>query len=136
MWVFYLISLPLTLGMVVVTLRYFAGPAVPRYVVATVGYAWFCSLSIIILVPADIWTVRSLTASLPHLLIHCPRFRSSLSSGSAGLAVNAVRSTGLSSLRVLALWQLGHMYELKQQFTWEARQALEHAFELTRIAAE
>ena len=103
MWVFYLISLPLTLGMVVVTLRYFAGPAVPRYVVATVGYAWFCSLSIIILVPADIWTVRSLTASLPHLLIHCPRFRSSLSSGSAGLAVNAVRSTGLSSLRVLAL---------------------------------
>ncbi|AQK56420.1 LMBR1-like conserved region family protein isoform X3 [Zea mays] len=61
MWVFYLISLPLTLGMVVVTLRYFAGPAVPRYVVATVGYAWFCSLSIIILVPADIW--QTLTAS-------------------------------------------------------------------------
>ncbi|TVU28590.1 hypothetical protein EJB05_20112 [Eragrostis curvula] len=56
MWVFYLISLPLTLGMVVVTLRYFAGPGVPRYVVATVGYAWFCSLSFIILVPADIWT--------------------------------------------------------------------------------
>lgn len=74
MWVFYLISLPLTLGMVVVTLRYFAGPAVPRYVVATVGYAWFCSLSIIILVPADIWTVRSLTESfspppLPLLLV-------------------------------------------------------------------
>jgi hypothetical protein len=59
MWVFYLISLPLTLGMVIVTLRYFAGPGVPRYVVATVGYAWFCSLSFIILVPADIWTVRS-----------------------------------------------------------------------------
>ncbi|XP_042373428.1 LMBR1 domain-containing protein 2 homolog A-like isoform X3 [Zingiber officinale] len=56
MWVFYLISLPLTLGMVTVTLRYFAGPDVPRYVVLTVGYAWFCSLSIIILVPADIWT--------------------------------------------------------------------------------
>uniref|UniRef100_A0A1D1ZDF8 LMBR1 domain-containing protein 2 A n=1 Tax=Anthurium amnicola TaxID=1678845 RepID=A0A1D1ZDF8_9ARAE len=56
MWVFYLISLPLTLGMVTVTLRYFAGPDVPRYVLFTVGYAWFCSLSIIILVPADIWT--------------------------------------------------------------------------------
>uniref|UniRef100_A0A0D9VLA3 LMBR1-like membrane protein n=1 Tax=Leersia perrieri TaxID=77586 RepID=A0A0D9VLA3_9ORYZ len=56
MWVFYLISLPLTLGMVIVTLRYFAGPGVPRYVIATVGYAWFCSLSFIILVPADIWT--------------------------------------------------------------------------------
>ncbi|KAK1258229.1 hypothetical protein QJS04_geneDACA021702 [Acorus gramineus] len=56
MWVFYLISLPLTLGMVSVTLKYFAGPDVPRYVLFTVGYAWFCSLSIIILVPADIWT--------------------------------------------------------------------------------
>lgn len=57
MWVFYLISLPLTLGMVLMTLRYFAGPEVPRYVLFTVGYTWFCSLSIIILVPADIWTV-------------------------------------------------------------------------------
>ncbi|ONK75600.1 uncharacterized protein A4U43_C03F18600 [Asparagus officinalis] len=56
MWVFYLISLPLTLGMVLITLRYFAGPYVPKYVLFTVGYAWFCSLSIIILVPADIWT--------------------------------------------------------------------------------
>ncbi|KAL4196468.1 hypothetical protein AMTRI_Chr04g246310 [Amborella trichopoda] len=56
MWVFYLISLPLTLGMVSVTLKYFASPDVPRYVLFTVGYAWFCSLSIIILVPADIWT--------------------------------------------------------------------------------
>ncbi|XP_031262590.1 LMBR1 domain-containing protein 2 homolog A [Pistacia vera] len=59
MWVFYLISLPLTLGMVILTLRYFAGPEVPRYVLFTVGYAWFCSLSIIILVPADIWTTVS-----------------------------------------------------------------------------
>ncbi|GAB2226106.1 hypothetical protein Droror1_Dr00021897 [Drosera rotundifolia] len=56
MWVFYLISLPLTVGMVALTLKYFAGPHVPRYVLFTVGYAWFCSLSIIILVPADIWT--------------------------------------------------------------------------------
>ncbi|XP_007047863.2 PREDICTED: LMBR1 domain-containing protein 2 homolog A isoform X3 [Theobroma cacao] len=59
MWVFYLISLPLTLGMVIFTLRYFAGPDAPRYVLFTVGYAWFCSLSIIILVPADIWTTIS-----------------------------------------------------------------------------
>ncbi|KAG9141832.1 hypothetical protein Leryth_013951 [Lithospermum erythrorhizon] len=56
MWVFYLISLPLTLGMVIFTLKYFAGPYVPRYVFFTVGYTWFCSISIIILVPADIWT--------------------------------------------------------------------------------
>ncbi|XP_021692714.2 uncharacterized protein LOC110673810 isoform X6 [Hevea brasiliensis] len=58
MWVFYLISLPLTLGMVILTLRYFAGPEVPRYVLFTVGYTWFCSLSIIILVPADIYTTK------------------------------------------------------------------------------
>ncbi|KAA8536433.1 hypothetical protein F0562_028911 [Nyssa sinensis] len=42
--------------MVMFTLRYFAGPDVPRYVLFTVGYTWFCSLSFIILVPADIWT--------------------------------------------------------------------------------
>ncbi|KAG4387543.1 hypothetical protein GLYMA_11G242000v4 [Glycine max] len=59
MWVFYLISLPLTTGMVLFTLRYFAGPYVPRYVLFTVGYTWFCSLSIIILVPADIWATMS-----------------------------------------------------------------------------
>ncbi|MBA0577442.1 hypothetical protein Golob_025164 [Gossypium lobatum] len=61
MLVFYLISMPLTMGMVILTLRYFAGPAVPIYVLLTVGYTWFCSFSIIILVPADIWTVISLT---------------------------------------------------------------------------
>ncbi|KAL2246629.1 UNVERIFIED_CONTAM: LMBR1 domain-containing protein 2 B [Sesamum indicum] len=42
--------------MVIFTLKYFAGPDVPRYVFFTVGYTWFCSISIIILVPADIWT--------------------------------------------------------------------------------
>lgn len=55
MWVFYLVSLLLTVGMVILTLRYFAGPGVPRYVFSTVAYTWFCSLSMIILVPADIW---------------------------------------------------------------------------------
>ncbi|KAL3538680.1 hypothetical protein ACH5RR_002046 [Cinchona calisaya] len=55
MWVFYLISLPLTMAMVAFTLHYFASPDVPRYVRFTVGYTWFCSLSFIILVPADIW---------------------------------------------------------------------------------
>ncbi|KAK9048827.1 hypothetical protein SSX86_032206 [Deinandra increscens subsp. villosa] len=56
MWVFYLISLPLTMGMVIFTLRYFAGPDVPRQILFTVGYTWFCSLSFIVLVPSDIWT--------------------------------------------------------------------------------
>ncbi|TKY60249.1 LMBR1 domain-containing protein A [Spatholobus suberectus] len=59
MWVFYLISLPLTVGMVLLTLRYYAAPHVPRYVLFTVGYTWLSSLSIIILVPADIWTTIS-----------------------------------------------------------------------------
>ncbi|OMO63586.1 hypothetical protein COLO4_32310 [Corchorus olitorius] len=44
------------MGMVILTLKYFAGPEVPIYVLFTVGYTWFCSFSIIILVPADIWT--------------------------------------------------------------------------------
>ena len=65
MWVFYLISLPLTLGLVVSTLRYFAGPEIPRYVLITVGYTWFCSVSVIILAPADIWTVPT------HLHRYC-----------------------------------------------------------------
>lgn len=58
MWVFYVISLPLTMGMVLLTLMYFAGPDVPRYVLFIVGYTWFCSISVIILVPADMWAVR------------------------------------------------------------------------------
>lgn len=56
---FYAIGMPFTLSMVVATLRYFAGPDVSRYVLTAVGYAWFCSLSIIVLVPADIWTTLS-----------------------------------------------------------------------------
>ncbi|KAF8660797.1 hypothetical protein HU200_057383 [Digitaria exilis] len=59
MWVFYMISLPLTVGMVVATLRYFAGPAVPAHVLAVVGYAWLCSLSFVVLVPTDIWMAIS-----------------------------------------------------------------------------
>lgn len=59
MWVFYLISLPLTSGMVILTLKYFAGPYVPKYVLFTVGYTWSCSLSIIFLVPPDIWATMT-----------------------------------------------------------------------------
>ncbi|KAJ7552379.1 hypothetical protein O6H91_06G052900 [Diphasiastrum complanatum] len=59
MWLFYTISLSLTLAMVAATLKYFAAPSVPLHVLVIVGYAWFCSLSIIVLVPADIWTTLS-----------------------------------------------------------------------------
>ncbi|KAG8498111.1 hypothetical protein CXB51_007301 [Gossypium anomalum] len=61
---FYLISLPLTMGMVILTLKYFSSPDVPNYVLFTVGYTWFCSFSIIILVPADIWTINNLNSIL------------------------------------------------------------------------
>ncbi|GJN00305.1 hypothetical protein PR202_ga17727 [Eleusine coracana subsp. coracana] len=71
MWVFYMISLPLTVGMVAATLRYFAGPAVPHHVLAVVGYAWLCSLSFVVLVPTDIWTVRSRRLSLSPLPLRC-----------------------------------------------------------------
>ncbi|KAF5467462.1 hypothetical protein F2P56_017283, partial [Juglans regia] len=36
--------------------RELAGPDVPRYVLLTVGYSLFCSLFVIVLVHADIWT--------------------------------------------------------------------------------
>lgn len=66
MRVFYMFSLPMTIGMVIFTLRYFSGPDVPKYVLFTVAYAWFCSISIIILVPADIWTVFSIRIYVIH----------------------------------------------------------------------
>ncbi len=71
MWVFYALAGPIALGMVVATLQYFAASTVPLHVRWIVGYAWFCTISIIILVPADIWTVR--IPSLPSpLFLACP----------------------------------------------------------------
>ncbi|GAU19138.1 hypothetical protein TSUD_79610 [Trifolium subterraneum] len=84
MWVFYLISLPLTVAMVIFTLKYFAAPSVPLYVLFTVGYTWFVSLSIIILVPADIWVTISSKLdnggisffwSWSYWRLSCPLFR-------------------------------------------------------------
>ncbi|KAL2634853.1 hypothetical protein R1flu_006332 [Riccia fluitans] len=55
MWLFYTIALAITLSMVGATLRYFAAPNVTWLVLVTVGYAWFCTVVIIVLVPADVW---------------------------------------------------------------------------------
>jgi hypothetical protein len=66
MWVFYALAGPIALGMVVATLQYFAASTVPLHVRWIVGYAWFCTISIIILVPADIWTVRKNTHHHHH----------------------------------------------------------------------
>lgn len=57
MWIFYALAGPIALGMVTATLQYFAARTVPLHVRFIVGYAWFCTISIIVLVPADIWTV-------------------------------------------------------------------------------
>ncbi len=75
MWVFYALAGPIALGMVVATLQYFAASTVPLHVRWIVGYAWFCTISIIILVPADIWTVRKTT----HHHHHYPLLRYPLS---------------------------------------------------------
>lgn len=53
------------LGMVAGVLQYFAARTVPLHVRLIVGYAWFCTISIIVLVPADIWTV---SIAFPYLL--------------------------------------------------------------------
>ncbi len=71
MWVFYALAGPIALGMVVATLQYFAASTVPLHVRWIVGYAWFCTISIIILVPADIWTVRIPSIPSP-LFLACP----------------------------------------------------------------
>ena len=60
MWMFYAISLPVTLGMVVWMLMYYASPRVLPHVRIIVAYAWFVNVSIVILVPVDVWTVRQL----------------------------------------------------------------------------
>ena len=59
MWLFYALAGPIALGMVTGVLQYFAARTVPLHVRLIVGYAWFCTISIIVLVPADIWTVSS-----------------------------------------------------------------------------
>lgn len=56
MWYFYAVALPVTLGMVIYTLQHFASPKVARHVRIVVGYAWFVNMSIVILVPLDVWT--------------------------------------------------------------------------------
>jgi hypothetical protein len=59
MWLFYALAGPIALGMVTGVLQYFAARTVPLHVRLIVGYAWFCTISIIVLVPADIWTTVS-----------------------------------------------------------------------------
>ncbi|CAI7910735.1 unnamed protein product, partial [Closterium sp. NIES-53] len=50
---FYAIALPVTLGMVIWTLIYYASPRVLQHVRIIVAYTWFVNVSIVILVPVD-----------------------------------------------------------------------------------
>lgn len=65
MWLFYALAGPIALGMVTGVLQYFAARTVPLHVRFIVGYAWFCTISIIVLVPADIWTVSGSSTTFP-----------------------------------------------------------------------
>ncbi|BBN06055.1 hypothetical protein MPTK1_3g18010 [Marchantia polymorpha subsp. ruderalis] len=68
MWLFYTVALAITLSMVGAVLRYFAAPNVPWHVLITVGYAWFCTVVIIVLVPADIWATLQSPGRINELL--------------------------------------------------------------------
>lgn len=61
---FYGFAGPIALGMVGGVLQYFAARSVPLHVRFIVGYAWLSSISIIVLVPADIWTVSSIFVTI------------------------------------------------------------------------
>nr|PNR62243.1 hypothetical protein PHYPA_000667 [Physcomitrium patens] len=67
MWVFYALAGPIALGMVTGVLQYFAARTVPLHVRVVVGYAWLCAISIIVLVPADIWTTVHLPDRKPSI---------------------------------------------------------------------
>ncbi|KAL3692946.1 hypothetical protein R1sor_006597 [Riccia sorocarpa] len=68
MWLFYTIALAITLSMVGATLRYFAAPNVTWTVLITVGYTWFCTVVIIVLVPADVWATLQNPGKMNDLL--------------------------------------------------------------------
>jgi len=59
LWTFFAVALPLTFGAVVATLLHYASPKVMQHVKVVVIYAWFVNVSIVILTPVDVWTVRS-----------------------------------------------------------------------------
>eukprot|EP00850_Spirogloea_muscicola_P000577 SM000002S05657 [mRNA] locus=s2:1440309:1445495:+ [translate_table: standard] len=59
MWAFYALALPVTLAMVVLTLHHFASPRVSPHVRLIVAFTWFINLSIVVLVPVDVWKTMS-----------------------------------------------------------------------------
>lgn len=58
LWAFFILALPITLGAVVCTVVHYASPKVMQHVKVVVAYAWFVNVSIVILTPVDVSTVR------------------------------------------------------------------------------
>jgi hypothetical protein len=56
MWAFFGVALVLVLGVIVLLLRRYAGPNVPVVVKLATSYAWLTSLSIVVIVPIDVYT--------------------------------------------------------------------------------
>lgn len=92
MWLFYALAGPIALGMVTGVLQYFAARTVTLYVRLIVGYTWFCTISIIVLVPADIWIVSDLSFSF---------LRFSLSSRYSSVRLCSIR---VAQRILLVLW--------------------------------
>lgn len=69
MWYFFALSLPAVLLLTVGLLRYYKGTDVPLHVQLSVALGWLFSLSIVILVPIDVVTVR--IAVLPTCAAAC-----------------------------------------------------------------
>lgn len=57
MWTFYAIAIITVVVMDLVTLFHYASPKADWMVKSVVAYAWFTNLSIVILVPIDVYTV-------------------------------------------------------------------------------
>ncbi|CAM6097600.1 unnamed protein product [Calypogeia fissa] len=68
MWFFYPVAVAITLIIVGGTLKYFAAASVPLHVNLIVGYTWFCTVIIIVLVPADIWITLQTGGGINALL--------------------------------------------------------------------
>ena len=57
MWTFYVVAIITVVVMDLVTLFHYASPKADWMVKTVVAYAWFTNLSIVILVPIDVYTV-------------------------------------------------------------------------------
>lgn len=67
MWQFFAIVLPIILGVVTYMLHHYASPKVSLSSRIVVGYGWLISLSIVLLVPVDIWMTICEASGAKHV---------------------------------------------------------------------